>query len=181
MDNTEPTSFANEQSPPNEQTAHADTMQMLEDARAKADEHWNQVLRMRADLENLRRRHERDLENAHKYALERFVQELLPVKDSLEMGLAASGAAAAEELARLREGMELTHKMLHAALEKFGVKEINPQGEKFNPALHQAMSMQEAAHVEPNTVITVAQKGYTLHDRLIRPARVIVAQPPSAA
>lgn len=166
-----------------------DAALLLQDARNKADEHWNQLLRVKADLENLRRRNERDLENAHKYALERFALELLPVKDSLELGLAAISStgqpaqaavasAPQEELSRLAEGIELTYKMLQSALEKFGVKEINPLGEKFNPALHQAMTIQNASHAEPNTVLTVCQKGYTLHDRLIRPAMVIVAKSP---
>ena len=99
------------QAEPSADTATHDVQQLLEDARSKSDEHWNQLLRARADLENLRRRHERDLEGAHKYALERFALELLPVKDSLELGL-ASGAEADQAL---REGMELTHKLLAAA------------------------------------------------------------------
>ena len=157
---------------PSADTAAPDVQQLLEDARSKADEHWNQLLRTRADLENLRRRHERDLEGAHKYALERFALELLPVKDSLELGL-ASGAEANQAL---REGMELTHKLLVAAFARFGITETNPVGEKFNPQLHQAMAAQESAEAEPNTVLTVCQKGYLLHERLIRPAMVIIAK-----
>lgn len=154
---------------------------LLQDARNKADEHWNQLLRAKADLDNLRRRAERDLEQAHRYGLERFVQELLPVKDSLELGLSASQGAEGEALKGLREGMELTRKMLQNALEKFGVKELSPQGERFNPELHQAMSVQERADAEPNTVLLVCQKGYLLHDRLIRPAMVIVSKAPETA
>lgn len=146
----------------------------LQDAQAKADQHWNQLLLARAEVENSRRRTERDVENAHKYALERFVRELLPVKDSLELGLAAAVGEGAE-LAKLREGMELTLKMLSAALEKFGVQEIDPKGSRFNPERHQAMAMQESATAEPNTVLTVYQKGYLLNDRLIRPAMVVVS------
>lgn len=154
---------------------------LLQDARNKADEHWNQLLRAKADLDNLRRRAERDVEQAHRYGLERFVQELLPVKDSLELGLSASQGAEGEALKGLREGMELTRKMLQNALEKFGVKELSPQGERFNPELHQAMSVQERADAEPNTVLLVCQKGYLLHDRLIRPAMVIVSKAPETA
>ena len=149
---------------------------LLQDARNKADEHWNQLLRAKADLDNLRRRAERDVEQAHRYGLERLVQELLPIKDSLELGLSASQGAEGEAVKGLREGTELTRKMLQNALEKFGVKELNPQGERFNPELHQAMSVQERADAEPNSVLLVCQKGYLLHDRLIRPAMVIVSK-----
>src|SRR3569833_1922033 len=144
-----------------------------------ADEHWNQLLLARAETENVRRRAERDVEGAHKYALERFVNELLPVKDSLELGLAA--ASGEGDLAKIREGMELTLKMLSSALEKFGVKTLDPKGEKFNPALHQAMAMQEVRDAEPNIVLTVYQKGYLLNDRLIRPAMVVVSRLPAGA
>jgi molecular chaperone GrpE len=150
----------------------------LEEARAKADEHWDQLLRIQAELENTRRRAERDVEQAHKFALEKFVGELLPVKDSLEMGLqAASGDD--ETAVKLREGVELTLKMLSGALEKFGVQELNPEGESFNPEHHQAMTMQESGEVEPNTVMAVMQKGYLLNDRLVRPAMVVVSKAPS--
>jgi len=153
---------------------------LLEDARNKADEHWNELLRARAELENIGRRAQRDLENAHKYALEKFTQELLPVADSLELAIAASSGDG-EEIAKLREGVELTLKMLKTAMGKFGITEVNPEGEKFNPEFHQAMSMQEAADREPDTVIAVFQKGYLLNERLIRPAMVIVSKRPQAA
>ncbi len=151
---------------------------LLEDARNKADEHWNQCLRLQAEIENLRKRAERDVANAHKFALEKFLTELLPVKDSLEMGLAAAAEGEQIDVAKLKEGTELTLKMLGDALEKYGIKEIDPEGEKFDPAFHEAMSMQEREDVDPNTVVTVVQKGYTLNDRLIRPAMVIVAKAP---
>jgi len=191
MENEEPTS--NRQGPaeaihdfaaPPQAGSQEDMTLLLEDARSKADEHWNQFLKAKADMENLRRRHERDVESAHKYALERFATALLPVVDSLELGLEASKTTAVHEsddVKKLREGMELTLKMLQAALEKFGIKELNPKGEKFNPQLHQAMLTQESAEVEPNTVLTVCQKAYLLHDRLIRPAMVIVSKAPDAA
>jgi molecular chaperone GrpE len=147
---------------------------LLEDARAKADENWNQLLRLQAELENVRRRAERDVENAHKYGLEKFALELLPVKDSLEMGLAAAEGSDHEVADKLREGTELTLKMMSAALEKFGIEEVDPVGQPFNPEQHQAMSMQESADHEPNCVIAVMQKGYLLNERLLRPAMVIV-------
>ena len=148
---------------------------MLEEARNKAAENWDQVMRVQAELENSRRRAERDVENAHKYALEKFALELLPVKDSLEMGLAAASGDDAN-IEKLREGTELTLKMLANAMEKFGIQELNPVGEAFNPELHQAMTMQESDQHEPNTVTAVMQKGYLLNDRLIRPAMVVVCK-----
>lgn len=149
---------------------------LLEDARAKADDHWNQILRIQAELENTRRRAQADVEKAHKYGLDKFAQELLPVKDSLEMGLAAAEGSDHEIAAKLREGTELTLKMFTGVLEKFGVKEVNPLGEPFNPELHQAMTMQPSEEYAPNTVTLVMQKGYTLNDRLIRPAMVMVSK-----
>ena len=149
---------------------------LLEDARNKADEHWNQSLRLQAEIDNLRKRNERDLANAHKFALEKFVAELLPVKDSLEMGLAAATEGEAIDPVKLQEGTELTLKMLGSALEKFGVQQVDPDGEKFNPEFHEAMSMQERADVEPNTVVAVIQKGYLLNERLVRPAMVMVSK-----
>lgn len=148
---------------------------MLEDARSKADEHWNQLLRVQAEMENLRKRNERDLDAARKFALEKFAQELLPVKDSLEMGLAAASGDQVDP-GKLKEGSELTLKMLSAAMEKFGIREVNPAGQKFDPQQHEAMTMQERADVEPNTVVAVLQKGYMLNDRLVRPAMVIVSK-----
>jgi molecular chaperone GrpE len=150
---------------------------LLEDARAKADAHWDQLLRARADLENERRRAQRDLESSHKFGLEKFVLELLPVKDSLELGLSVS--AEAQNPDKLREGMELTLRMMAAAFEKFGIVELNPVGERFNPDFHQAMSAVETDKAEANTVVTVYQKGYLLNERLLRPALVVVAKAPS--
>ncbi|MEN8169017.1 MAG: nucleotide exchange factor GrpE [Pseudomonadota bacterium] len=148
---------------------------LLEDARAKADEHWNQVLRMQAEVDNARRRAAADVEKAHKFGLEKFATDLLPVKDSLELGLAAADGDD-ENVAKLREGIELTLKMFAGVLEKFGMKEVDPQGEPFNAELHQAMTMQPSDEYEPNTVTAVMQKGYVLNDRLIRPAMVMVSK-----
>lgn len=147
----------------------------LEDAHAKAEEHWQQLLRARADIENLKRRHQRELENAHKYALENFSRELLAVWDSLELGISAANDESVD-VAKLREGNALTLKVLTSVMKKFHVEQVDPLGEKFNPELHQAMSVQQTDQVEPNTVVTVMQKGYTLNDRLIRPALVIVSK-----
>ncbi len=152
----------------------------LERMTAKAEENRSLYMEARAEIDNLRKRAERDLANAHKYALEKFVNELLPVKDSLEMGLAAVNGGA--DMDKLREGKELTLKMLVSALHKFGVREIDPRGEKFNPDLHEAMAMQPSNQAAPNTVVQVVQKGYLLNERLVRPAMVIVARAdPSAA
>ena len=156
--------------------APAEMHALLEDARTKADEHWNQCLRLQAELDNLHKRNQRDLENAHKYGLEKFAGALLPVRDSLEMGIAAAAQGQNVDPAKLIEGSELTLKMLAGVLEKFGISEVNPQGERFNPQFHEAMSIQPRADLEPNTVVAVMQKGYLLNDRLIRPAMVIVSK-----
>jgi molecular chaperone GrpE len=148
--------------------------QDLDQALAKADEHWKLYLGAHAEMENLRKRTEREVQNAHKFALERFFGELLPVRDSLEMGLAATSDVV--DVAKLREGVELTLKQLTAAMEKFGAREVNPLGAKFNPNEHEAMATLPTDQAEPNTVVQVAQKGYVLNDRLIRPAKVLVAQ-----
>jgi len=147
---------------------------LLEDARGKADEHWDQVVRTRAELDNLKKRHQRELENAHKYGLEKFVAELLGVWDSLELGYDA--AQENHDIEKLLEGTELTLKMLGDTMNKFGVEQINPQGEAFNPESQQAMSMVPTDEVPPNTVVNVVQKGYLLNGRLVRPAMVMVSQ-----
>lgn len=148
---------------------------LLEDARAKADEHWDTVLRTRAEMENLKRRAQRDVENAHKYALDKFVGELVGVWDSLELGQKAASAEDAD-IEKLREGVDLTLKQLSTVMEKFGVEQIDPTGQPFDPDMHQAISMVPTGDVPPNTVVDVIQKGYTLNGRLIRPALVVVSQ-----
>jgi molecular chaperone GrpE len=149
----------------------------LDAANAKADEYRNDALRARAELDNVQKRTAREIANAHKYALERFLTDLLPVKASLELGYAA--ATGSSDIATLREGMELTLKLLDAVLDKHGVQVLDPVGEPFNPELHQAMSVQESTELAPGTVATVVQKGYVLNGRLLRPAMVIVAKPPA--
>ena len=152
---------------------NADSLEaQLEDAQAKATENWESYLRAKAEINNLRRRNTRDVENAHKYGIEKFVTELLPVLDSMVMGLATEDASAES----LREGMTLTMSMLDKMMEKLGIEEIDPINEKFNAEKHQAMTMQPSADVEPNTVIAVMQKGYSLNERLIRPAMVMVSK-----
>jgi len=152
---------------------NADSLEaQLEDAQAKATENWELYLRAKADMDNLRRRNTKDVESAHKYGIEKFVTELLPVLDSMELGLAAEEASAES----LREGMILTMNMLKKMMEKLGIEEIDPLNEKFDAARHQAMTMQPNADVEPNTVIAVMQKGYVLNERLMRPAMVMVSK-----
>jgi len=152
---------------------NADSLEaQLEDAQAKASENWDHYIRAKAEMDNLRRRSVKDLESAHKFGIEKFVNELLPVVDSMALGLAVEDASAES----LREGMELTMTMLGKMMEKLGIEEIDPINEKFDAAKHQAMTMQPSAEVEPNTVLAVMQKGYSLNERLIRPAMVIVSK-----
>lgn len=146
----------------------------LAEAEAKANENWDQLVRARAEMENIRRRSERELANAHKYALEKFAQELLPVIDSMEMGVLAAQDENTD-VSKLREGTEMTLKMFETAIEKFGIKSVHPHGETFNPEHHQAMTMIDSPEHEPNTVIDVMQKGYLLNERLVRPAMVVVS------
>ncbi len=148
----------------------------LEKARSEATDYWNRLLRMQAEMENMRKRNQRALDNAHKYSLEKFSAELLGVVDSLEMGLQAAKQDGSD-VKHIVEGTELTLKMFFQTLEKFEIEEVNPLGKKFDPALHQAMGLLSAAEgIESNTVITVMQKGYQLHERLLRPALVMVSK-----
>ena len=126
-------------------------------------------------MDNLKKRQARELENAHKYALERFSNELLSVRDTLELGINAASEENAS-LEKLTEGSQLTLKMMADVMEKFGIQKIDAEGQPFNPEFHQAMSMIPSAEVEPNTVLQVVQTGYTLNDRLLRPAMVMVSQ-----
>lgn len=151
-----------------------DLTALLEDARAKADEHWDQLLRSRAEMENLRRRHASELEKAHKYALDSFVKDLVGVRDSLELAQEAASAESAD-LAKLREGTDLTLKQLADVMTRFGVERLDPLGEPFNPEYHQAITVQPRPDLAPNSVAAVIQKGYVLNGRLVRPALVIVS------
>ncbi|RFA28237.1 nucleotide exchange factor GrpE [Alkalilimnicola ehrlichii] len=161
---------------PSEGAGNADELaKQLAEAEQKAEENWNNFLRARAELENVRRRSERELEQAHKYGVEKIAADLLPVKDSLEMGIAAALDEHAD-VEKLREGQELTLKMLEQVFERFSVEEVNPQGERFDPEKHEAMAAQESPDHEPNTVMHVVQKGYLLNDRVLRPAMVVVSK-----
>ncbi len=147
----------------------------LTQAQAKIKDYWDQIMRLNAEIENNRRRAQRDIENAHKYAIKNFAESLLPVTDSMELGLTASDEKNAN-LDSIRQGMSMTLDMLTQTLQKNSISSIDPLGEKFNPEHHQAVTMQEHEEAEPNTVIAVLQKGYLLNDRLIRPAMVVVCK-----
>ena len=150
--------------------------QALLEADGRAKNHYEQYLRAAAELENVRKRAQRDIEAANRYGLERFVAELLPVKDSLELAVQNSARA---DAGSLREGQEATLQLLARVLEKLGVTAIDPEGEPFDPARHEAMMAQESTTAEPNSVLKVVQPGYALNGRLLRPARVIVARAPA--
>lgn len=159
----------------------AGLQQRLSQAEVKAQENWDSYLRAVADLENLRKRAQRDVENAHRYGLEKFALELLDVKDTLETGVEMSREAGGKtDVRTLVAGKEATLKLLKSAFEKFNLQEINPVGQPFDPQQHEAVMAQESATAEPNSVLQVLQKGYQLGGRLLRPARVIVARSPEA-
>jgi molecular chaperone GrpE len=150
-------------------------VQVLEEQLAAAQDH---SLRVAADLQNVRRRAEQDVEKAHKFALEKFAGDLLPIVDSLERGLDLSNPDD-ESIRPMREGIELTLKMFADTLKRYQLEAIDPHGQPFNAEHHQAMAMQESADVEPNSVLKVFQKGYQLNGRLLRPAMVVVSKAPS--
>ena len=149
--------------------------QQLTKAQGTIKDYWDQMMRLRAEIENNRKRAERDVGNAHKYAMKNFVENLLPVIDSMEMGQIAANADNAT-LESIREGSALTVDMFVQVLEKNGLEQIDPLGEKFDPERHQAISMIDAENAESNSVIEVMQKGFLLNDRLVRPAMVVVAR-----
>ncbi len=148
---------------------------LLAESRAEADKHRDMALRIQADMENLRRRTRIDVENAQKYALVKFLDALIPAMDSMEMGIEAASKEGAT-LESIREGVSITFKQLLDVLNEFNVERIDPKGEKFDPQQHEAMTMISSPDHDSNTVVDVIQKGYSLNERLIRPARVIVAQ-----
>ena len=149
--------------------------EQLQKAQLIIKDYWDQIMRMRAEIENNRKRAERDVENAHKYAIKNFAESLLPVIDSMEMGQTAAVAENAT-LDSIREGSELTMNMLKQVMERTGLQQFDPLGEKFDPEKHQAISMVEAADAESGSIIQVMQKGFQLNERLIRPAMVVVAK-----
>ena len=146
--------------------------------RAQVKEAQEQMLRSQAEMQNVRRRAEIDVEKAHKFALEKFVKELLPVADSLEKAVESTEGNdnAGELVASIREGVEMTLNLFMSSLGKFNVEQLNPVGEPFDPQQHEAMSMVPAPDAEPNSVVAVVQKGYLLNGRVVRPAMVMVAK-----
>lgn len=148
----------------------------LEIAKAEAAENLDRFLRAKAETDNVRKRTENEIANIRKYAVESFAGELLAVHDSLDLARSVSLVDAAAAVEKMHEGLELTLKLMDGVLAKFGVVQIDPKGEKFDPARHQALSMVESAEVAPNHIVAVVQKGYLLRDRLLRPAMVIVAK-----
>ncbi|MCI4410334.1 MAG: nucleotide exchange factor GrpE [Thiotrichales bacterium] len=157
-----------------QENVEQDVQALLVEAQSQAAQHYDSLLRLQADMENLRRRTEREIDNAKKFALERIVNDLLPVLDSMEMGLQAS-AQAANEQDTIRQGLEMTVKMFQDVMQRFSVEAVDPIGQKFNPQEHEAMTMQPSAEHEPNTVMFTVQKGYKLHGRVVRPARVVIS------
>ncbi|MBA54798.1 MAG: nucleotide exchange factor GrpE [Pseudomonadales bacterium] len=145
---------------------------------AKVTEQNDSVLRAQAEVQNIRRRSERDVENAHKFALDKFSSDLLPIIDSLERALEAAESVEGEAVKAMRDGVELTLKMFVDTLGKHGIEQLNPVGEPFNPEFHQAMSMVPNPEMDPNSVMAVMQKGYVLKGRLVRPAMVVVSKAP---
>lgn len=148
----------------------------LEQARAEAEQYRDQAVRAHAEMENVRKRAQRDVESARKFAIEKFAGDLLGVRDSLELGLKAAEEHSGD-FEKLKEGMEMTERMLASSMEKAGIEAINPEGETFNPELHEAVSTQPSDELKPNTVARVMQKGYTLNGRVLRAAMVVVAKP----
>lgn len=150
----------------------------VEALKAQVQEFQEQMLRSQAEMQNVRRRAEIDVEKAHKFALEKFVKELLPVADSLEKAVESTEGheESGELVASIREGVEMTLSLFMSSLKKFNVEQINPVGEPFDPQQHEAMSMVPAPDAEPNSVVAVVQKGYLLNGRVVRPAMVVVAK-----
>lgn len=153
----------------------AELSEALKRAEATAADNWNRYLRSVAEMENVRKRAARDIEAARRAGIEKLAAELLVIADTLEMGLESAGTASAESLLA---GKEATLRLLQAAFEKFNIEVVDPTGYRFDPQLHEAMSMQPSTTAEPNSVLAVLQKGYRIGDRLLRPARVIVAGEP---
>ncbi len=151
----------------------------LADAEEECRRAEDKLLRIQAEMQNLRRRTEQDIQRAHKFGQERFSSELLVVMDNLERALNAASEHDDEVVKAIHEGVNLTLKSFADCFAKFNIEVVDPVGEPFDPALHQAMSMQESGEVEPNTVIAVMQKGYTLHGRVLRPAMVVVSTDPA--
>lgn len=149
--------------------------QQLDRAQSTIKDYWDQIMRLKAEIENNQKRAARDIENAHKFVLRNFAESLLPIVDSMEMGQQVAKAENAN-LETIVEGAQMTMDMFIQVLEKNGLQQLDPVGEKFDPEQHQAISMIEAEDAESNTVVSVMQKGFLLNDRLVRPAMVVVAK-----
>ena len=163
--------------PPSQEALIEELKQELAAAEQKAQENWDKAVRTLAEMDNLKKRTQKDIEDAHKYALNSFAKDLLSVLDSLELGLqAATGDS--DEVKKFREGSELTIKQFETVFAKFNVATLDPTGQPFNAEQHQAVLMQEVDGATPNTVVNVFQKGYMLNGRLLRPAMVVVAKTP---
>ena len=158
-----------------EDAIEGDLKTQLEEAQQSAKDNWDKVLRTQAEMENLKRRNAKDLENAHKFALDGFVKALLEVKDSLTMGLKTANEEKVT-IEHIIEGLEMTDKVFLSTIEKFGVEVINPIDKAFNPELHEAITMVPMPDKESNSVLEVVQIGFTLNGRLVRPAMVVVVQ-----
>jgi len=150
----------------------------LAEAQQQASTFKDQYLRSIAELDNVRKRAQREVENASRYGLERFAAELLPVKDSLDLAVDNAARADAKSLAA---GQQATQQLLNRAFDKLNIRTVDPVGEPFDPALHEAVMAQESATAEPNSVLQVVQRGYELNGRLLRPARVIVSRAPAGS
>jgi molecular chaperone GrpE len=174
--NHKPTVEQEEVQAESEPMSFNDLLALYESSQDKVKESYQQVLRAKAEVENMQRRSQRDISNARKFAIEGFVNDLIPVLDSLEQGMAIESSTDSEGM---REGLELTMKLFVDAMTKHGVERLDPAGHPFNPEHHEAMSMVETSEVDPDHVMQVFQKGYLLNDRVVRPARVIVARGPT--
>lgn len=168
--------------PANEDKSEVELLQeKLEAAELAAGQAKDDLLRVQAEMQNLRRRTEQDVEKAHKYGQEKFAGELLAVMDNLERALSSASGSEDATVKAIYDGVDLTLKSFSACFNKFSIESLDPLGEPFDPLVHQAMTMQENPDVEPNTVIAVMQKGYSLHGRVIRPAMVMVSKGPAPA
>lgn len=183
QDRTEPGSDLDGEQEDSATAAHSDgdpeggdSTDALAALKATADDHWNRYLRAAAELDNVRKRAAKDVQSARRQGVERLAAELLAVRDSLEAGIAAARTTETSAENPLLEGTEATLKLLDSAFQKFNVIEINPIDDFFNPELHEAMSMVPAPDAEPGAIVSVIQKGFSLEGRLLRPARVVVAQ-----
>jgi molecular chaperone GrpE len=183
--NSTDTSATGAPTPPEAETGAADAqfetvIKELDTARGEIAELKDRFLRARAEVDNIRRRAELDVAAAHKFAVERFASEIIAVRDSLELARTVELSGDPDVMQKMHEGLELTLKLMDGIFQKFGISLIDPQGEKFDPSKHQAISTLESSETPANHVVNVVQKGYLLHDRLLRPAMVVVAREKSA-